>query len=114
MICCFMIASFSGEIKIFQIRSVSLSAWASVFYLAIAGSIVALVALYWLLARRPAATVGTYAYVNPVIAVLLGYLIANEKITLVQIFGMFLILIAAYIANQVKFNQAETASVVSS
>jgi drug/metabolite transporter (DMT)-like permease len=59
--------------------------------------------LYWLLARRPAAIVGTYAYVNPVIAVLLGYLIANERISLVQIFGMIVILIAAYIANQVKF-----------
>ena len=54
--------------------------------MAIAGSIVALIALYWLLARRPAAVVGTYAYVNPVIAVLLGYLIAGEKITLIQFF----------------------------
>jgi drug/metabolite transporter (DMT)-like permease len=106
MICCFMIASFFGEWKSFHIGAVSLRAWASVLYLAIAGSIVALIALYWLLARRPAATVGTYAYVNPVIAVLLGYFIANEKIYLIQILGMVLILIAAYVANQVKFETA--------
>jgi drug/metabolite transporter (DMT)-like permease len=62
-----------------------------------------LISLYWLLARRPAAIVGTYAYVNPVIAVLLGYLIANEQIKLIQVLGMLLILIAAYMANRVKF-----------
>ncbi|HEY2348749.1 MAG TPA: EamA family transporter, partial [Puia sp.] len=87
----------------FDYRSVPWHAWGAVLYLAIAGSIVALIALYWLLARRPAAVVGTYAYVNPVIAVLLGYFIASERITLIQIFGMIVILVAAYAANQVKF-----------
>jgi drug/metabolite transporter (DMT)-like permease len=103
MICCFIVATFFGECNSFHIGVISLRAWASVVYLAIAGSIVALIALYWLLARRPAATVGTYAYVNPVIAVLLGYFIASEKIYLIQILGMVMILIAAYVANQVKF-----------
>jgi len=103
MICCLIISGITGEWSGFHYRTVPWQGWAAVFYLAIAGSIVALVALYWLLARRPAAVVGTYAYVNPVIAVLLGYLIAGEKITLIQIFGMIVILIAAYTANQVKF-----------
>jgi drug/metabolite transporter (DMT)-like permease len=62
-----------------------------------------LISLYWLLARRPAALVGTYAYVNPVIAVLLGYLIANEEISATQIVGMCIILVAAYLANKVNF-----------
>ena len=103
MVCCLIISAIAGEWKHFDIRAVPLRSLAAVFYLAIAGSIVALIALYWLLARRPAAVVGTYAYVNPVIAVLLGYLIANEKITLLQIFGMAIILISAYFANLVKF-----------
>jgi drug/metabolite transporter (DMT)-like permease len=107
MICCFIIAILFGEWKSFHFATVSLSAWAALLYLSIAGSIVALVALYWLLARRPAATVGTYAYVNPVIAVLLGYFIANEKISLLQSLGMAIILIAAYVANQVKFKSEE-------
>jgi drug/metabolite transporter (DMT)-like permease len=102
-ICCLIISAIAGEWSGFDYRTVPLKGWAAVFYLAIAGSIVALIALYWLLARRPAAIVGTYAYVNPVIAVLLGYFIANEKITFIQIFGMVVILVAAYIANQVKF-----------
>jgi drug/metabolite transporter (DMT)-like permease len=103
VICCLLISIVAGEWRGFDYRSVPLRAWGAVFYLAIAGSIVALIALYWLLARRPAAVVGTYAYVNPVIAVLLGYFIANERITLIQIFGMIVILVAAYTANQVKF-----------
>jgi drug/metabolite transporter (DMT)-like permease len=103
VICCLIISVAAGEWPNFNYRSVPWQAWGAVFYLAIAGSIVALIALYWLLARRPAAVVGTYAYVNPVIAVLLGYFIANERITLIQIFGMIVILVAAYIANQVKF-----------
>ena len=108
VICCGIISLISGELRGFDIRFIPLKAWASVIYLALAGSIVALVALYWLLARRPAAVVGTYAYVNPVIAVILGFLIANEKITLIQILGMVLILIAAYMANLVKFNTRDS------
>ena len=92
-----------GEWKMFHIGLIPLTAWWAVIYLAIAGSIIALFALYWLLARRPAAIVGTYAYVNPVIAVILGFFIAGEKITLLQILGMVLIIVAAYIANLVKF-----------
>jgi drug/metabolite transporter (DMT)-like permease len=107
MICCGIIVLITGEWRNFNIHFISAKAWFAVIYLAIAGSIVALIALYWLLARRPAAIVGTYAYVNPVIAVILGFLIANEKIKPVQIFGMVLILIAAYMANQVKFKTAE-------
>jgi len=103
MICCVIISAVAGEWENFDYRSVPWKAWTAVLYLAIAGSIVALVALYWLLARRPAAVVGTYAYVNPVIAVLLGYLIADERISFFQIFGMVVILVSAYIANQVKF-----------
>jgi len=103
MICCGIIVWITGEWKGFDFGLISVKGWFAVIYLAIAGSIVALIALYWLLARRPAAIVGTYAYVNPVIAVLLGFLIANERIKPIQILGMALILIAAYMANRVKF-----------
>ena len=106
MMCCLLVTLITGEWKGFSLGAVPLKAWFAVVYLAFAGSILALLALYWLLARRPAAVVGTYAYVNPVIAVLLGYLIAGEQITIVQILGMVLILVAAYMANQVKFTAA--------
>jgi drug/metabolite transporter (DMT)-like permease len=102
MVTSLLISGLSGEWLNFSFAAVSLHAWLAVVYLAIAGSIVALIALYWLLARRPAPLVGTYAYVNPVIAVILGYFIANEKITWLQVLGMAIILLAAYLANTIK------------
>lgn len=109
-ISCLLISLFTGELNTFSFSAVTTNSWLAVFYLAIAGSIIAFVSLYWLLARRPAAVVGTYAYVNPVIAVLLGYLFADESITAVQLIGMTIILIAAYLANSVKFQNTATES----
>ena len=103
VITCMLISFFTGELNKFSFSAVTANSWFAVFYLAIAGSIIAFVSLYWLLDRRPAAVVGTYAYVNPVIAVLLGYLFANESISVIQVIGMLVILIAAYLANSVKF-----------
>ena len=108
MICCILISLVTGEWHHFYFTAVTPGSWLAVLYLAIAGSIIALISLYWLLKRRPAAVVGTYAYVNPVIAVILGCLIANEKITFIQVIGMFIILTAAYIANRVKLEIEES------
>jgi drug/metabolite transporter (DMT)-like permease len=102
-IACFMVGLVTGEWNEFSFLAVTLRSWGAVLYLAIAGSIVAFTAMFFLLERRPAPVVGTYAYVNPVIAVLLGFLIADEKINTSQIIGMVIILVAAYLANQVKF-----------
>lgn len=106
-VACLLVGLPIGEWGQFHIAEVTGRSWSALFYLAIAGSIVAFTAMFWLLERKPAAIVGTYAYVNPVIAVLLGYLVANEAINTSQIIGMVVILIAAYLANRVKFNAAE-------
>jgi drug/metabolite transporter (DMT)-like permease len=102
-VACLLVGSAVGEWGQFNLSTVTARSWGALLYLAIAGSIVAFTAMFWLLERRPAAIVGTYTYVNPVIAILLGYLIANEAITIIQIIGMAVILIAAYLANRVKF-----------
>jgi drug/metabolite transporter (DMT)-like permease len=106
-IACLLVSAATGELGSFSMSAVTLSSWAAVVYLAVAGSIIAFTASYWLLARRPAPVVGTYAYVNPVIAVLLGYLAMNETITISQVAGMMIILVAAYLANRVKFQHSE-------
>lgn len=102
-IACLLVGLATGEFGLFNLEAITIRSWAAVLYLAIAGSIIAFTAMFWLLERRPAPIVGTYAYVNPVIAVLLGFLVANEQINTSQIIGMIIILIAAYLANQVKF-----------
>jgi len=61
------------------------SAWFSLFYLVFFGSIAAFSAYVWLLQVRSAIQVSTYAYVNPVVAVLLGIFLANEHISGIQI-----------------------------
>lgn len=105
-ISCLVISLFMHEAAGFQPGEVRASAWGAVCYLAIAGSIIAFTASYYLLARKPAAVVGTYAYVNPIIAVLLGYMILGENINAREIAAMLIILLAAYLANRVKLEQA--------
>lgn len=64
------------------------------FYLLIVGSLVGFVAFNWLLGHVSATLVGTYAYVNPLIAVLVGWLLGGETITPSMVGGMFVILAA--------------------
>ena len=105
-----LIGFLSGELTGFSFAAVSMHSWLATLYLAVAGSLVAFIAFSWLMTVKPAAVVGTYAYVNPVIAVLLGWLVANERITALQIAGMFIILLSAFLVNSPKYmaNNKET------
>lgn len=103
-IACFMVSFIIDPLDQFHFNHLSLVTWGAVFYLAIAGSVIAFSAMYYLLATRPPAIVGTYAYVNPIIAVILGVLVANETITTYQLMGIGIILLAAYLSNRVKLN----------
>ena len=73
--------SLLGEIGQANVESFSIRSLAALAYLIIFGSIVAFTAYTWLLANVPVSTVGTYAYVNPIIAVALGAVILSEPIT---------------------------------
>jgi drug/metabolite transporter (DMT)-like permease len=103
-ITCLVIGFISGEHHRFTFDEVSFKTYMAVLYLAVAGSIIAFTASYYLLSVRPPAVVGIYAYVNPVIAVLLGALIAEEQVTIVQVIGMVVILISAYLSNKAKLD----------
>jgi drug/metabolite transporter (DMT)-like permease len=98
-----LIGFFSGELNSFSLAGVSINSWLATLYLAVAGSLVAFIAFSWLMTVRPAAIVGTYAYVNPVIAVLLGWLLANEAITIPQVAGMLIILFSAFLVNSPNY-----------
>jgi drug/metabolite transporter (DMT)-like permease len=77
----------------------------ALIYLIIFGSIAAFSAYTWLLKVRPAAQVSTYAYVNPVIAVILGVVFANESISLIQLAGLFVILASVLLINLAKYKK---------
>ena len=74
--------------------AITLRAWVGYAYLVLFGSIVAYSAFIWLLRNVSAAMVGTYAYVNPVVAVALGALVLGEAITLRTGIASTLILVA--------------------
>jgi drug/metabolite transporter (DMT)-like permease len=77
-------------------------AWFSLFYLVLLAHC-CLYCLCWLLQVRPSAQVSTYAYVNPVVAVLLGTFFASESISLLQITGLAIILGSVLMINLAKY-----------
>jgi drug/metabolite transporter (DMT)-like permease len=101
-----LIGLFNGEIVNFNWHSVTVTAWFSIWYLILFGSIAAYTAYVWLLQVRPSSQVSTYAYVNPVVAVLLGVFFVNEKITLLQILGLGIILISVLLLNLAKYRKS--------
>ncbi|MBS1523403.1 MAG: EamA family transporter [Bacteroidetes bacterium] len=94
-----------------NLSGVPIKAWAALSYLIIFGSIAAYSAYVWLLQVRPATQVSTYAYVNPVIAVILGMFFAGEHISLLQITGLIIILGSVLLINLSKYRKAKTESV---
>ncbi|ASU35531.1 EamA family transporter [Mucilaginibacter xinganensis] len=89
----------------FNFHSIQTSGWLSVLYLIIFGSIAAYSAYVWLLQVRPATQVSTYAYVNPVIAVILGVVFAMEHISFTQLAGLFIILGSVLLINLAKYRK---------
>jgi drug/metabolite transporter (DMT)-like permease len=85
------IAVGSGEFAHFDPGHVSLAAGLSWLYLAVAGTVVAFGAYVWLLGRVSPALVGTYTFVNPVIAVLLGRVILDEPLSPTMLLGALLV-----------------------
>jgi drug/metabolite transporter (DMT)-like permease len=99
----FVGAGLTGEFQSFKIASVSWQAWASLGYLIVFGSILAYSCYVWLMEVRSPAEVSTYAYVNPVVAVLLGVFLAAEHINSLQIAGLLVILISVLLINLNKY-----------
>jgi drug/metabolite transporter (DMT)-like permease len=98
----------TNEQEGFSVNNISLSSVFALLYLIIMGSLVTYMAYIWLLSVRPPSLVGTYAYVNPVVAVFLGWLVAGEAITNYQIIALVVILAGVILVNVAK-EQKKTA-----
>ncbi|WP_291400176.1 EamA family transporter [Daejeonella sp.] len=99
-----------NEFDAFQWQNVPSESWMSLIYLVIMGSIAGFSAYVWLLQVRTAMQVSTYAYVNPVVAVLLAVFFANEKITGIQIAGLIIILGSVLLINMARYRREKLAS----
>jgi drug/metabolite transporter (DMT)-like permease len=82
-----LVGIIKGEWTTFNITDVSTNSWFALAYLIIFGSLIGFTAYSWLLKNAPPAKVATYAYVNPVVAVFLGWLIAGESFTTQMLIG---------------------------
>lgn len=90
-------AALLGEFRGFHLQAVSAKAWFALAYLIVAGSIIAFTAYVWLIHHESPTKVGTYAYVNPVVAVLLGYFLGGEAIGPRTILGTLLVLVSVVV-----------------
>jgi drug/metabolite transporter (DMT)-like permease len=90
-------ATALGEFRGFRMQAVSREAWLALAYLIVAGSIAGFTAYVWLLHHESPTKVGTYAYVNPVVAVLVGYFLGGEAIGPRTIAGTLLVLVSVVV-----------------
>jgi drug/metabolite transporter (DMT)-like permease len=86
-----LVAGEAGDVHASAFSADSLIAFV---YLITAGSLLAFTAFVWLLQNAPVSTVMTYAYVNPVVAVLLGWAILSEEITVTVVIGTVAIVLS--------------------
>jgi len=77
----FLLGTVAGEWGRLDLAAVPARSWAGLLYLLVLGSWVAFSAYTWLLRVAPTPLVATYAYVNPLVAVALGYLLAGEELS---------------------------------
>jgi drug/metabolite transporter (DMT)-like permease len=92
-----VIAALTGEWAGFDIAAVSTRSWAGIAYLIVMGSIVGYSTFAWLITVAPMSRVSTYAYVNPVVAVLLGAVVLGEPLTTRTIVASAVIVVAVAI-----------------
>lgn len=81
----------AGEWTNFDLAAVSLRSWLGIAYLYLFGSLIGFTAYSWLLKNARPTAVATYAYVNPVVAVFLGWAFASEPVTLRMLLGAVVI-----------------------
>jgi len=105
----FIVSVVTGELNGFSFGDVSMRSWWGLIYLITFGSLVGFVSYGWLLHNAPVSLMSTYAYVNPVVAVFLGWLLAGEVLnTRILIASAIIIGSVIYInwARQVAVRQS--------
>jgi drug/metabolite transporter (DMT)-like permease len=95
-------AAIFGEFRGFHIQAVSHGAWFALAYLIVAGSIVGFTSYVWLIHYQSPTKVGTYAYVNPVVAVIVGYFLGGETVGLRTLLGTLLVLVSVIVITTTR------------
>jgi drug/metabolite transporter (DMT)-like permease len=101
-----LVAVFTDEIFSFSFSDVTVEAWLGLIFLIVFGSFAAYLSFVWLITKKPLALISTHTYVNPVVAVFLGWLFANEHLVKGQLIGLVIILIGIVLVNIPEYRKA--------
>ena len=93
-----LIAQISGNV--IALKDVKLYTWGAIAFLVIISSIIAFVAYLYALQKLPTGLVSVYAYINPIVAVITGSIMLNERMTLIMMAGAIITLTGVYIVNK--------------
>ena len=100
LISCTLLFAYSGatgtSVKLTEIPS---QAWWSIAYLVLFGSITTFIAFIYALQRLPTELSSIYAYINPIVAVILGSLIFDEPLTIAIVTGVCFVIVGIYLIN---------------
>jgi drug/metabolite transporter (DMT)-like permease len=103
-------ASLFGEFHDFHPSAIPRGVWFSLAYLIVAGSIIGYTAYVWLLHHESPTKVGTYAYVNPLVAVVVGYFLGGEALGTRTILGSLCVLVSVIVITTTPAKKTEAAS----
>lgn len=95
----YLAGSLAGEWQQLQFSSLTHHSWFALGYLIVFGSLVGYVAYTWLLRHAPVSLVATYAYVNPIVALILGAWLGDEKLTLRSLLAGLIIISSVIVIN---------------
>ncbi len=95
-----LVGTIAGEYRGFSLSAVSLRSWLSLGYLIVFGSIVAFTAYNWLMEHYSPTLVATHTYINPIVAVLLGWLLAGEAVTLNVLLSAVMVVSAVILVDR--------------
>lgn len=104
----FIVSLVTGELNGFSFANVAMRSWLGLAYLITFGSLVGFVSYGWLLHNAPVSLMSTYAYVNPVVAVFLGWLIANEELNARIVVAAAIIIGSVILINLARQNKVKT------
>ena len=94
------VGTLFGEARGFSFAAVSTRCWAALAYLILFGSVITFTAYNWLLEHYSPTLVATHTYINPIVAVLLGWLLAGERVTFGVILATAMVVAAVILVNR--------------
>lgn len=98
----FVLAWITNEYDGFAFANVTPRAWGALVFLAFGGSIVAYLSFIWLLTVRSPAQVSTHTYINPIVALFMGWYFLNDPVNSFQLVSVVVILVGVLLTNRNK------------